>query len=229
MPGPAEERAAGGGSKMSPTQDRGEASGPLGHLMRLGRRFLGAETQQAEEPVVERRASKRIPLALARRRVPRGQQVPGGQAGRRQPARTGPRSGGRRRAGAEGLGPIPQVAGRGGDVHAPGAGRPRPGVEPGACGSQRASHGELLRRRSSRIRRLILYYLHNQPLLEELNSGVLRGTLRLVQLGRARRRSRVPAARCAAGPWSASRRSDVRAVADRASGRDREDDPSAGR
>ncbi len=47
---------------MTPPQDREDVSGPLGQLLRLGRRFLGAETQQSEE--TERRASARIPLRL---------------------------------------------------------------------------------------------------------------------------------------------------------------------
>ncbi len=47
---------------MTPPQERGDASGPLGQLLRLGRRFLRAETDQPI--VVERRASARIPLRL---------------------------------------------------------------------------------------------------------------------------------------------------------------------
>jgi hypothetical protein len=50
------------GEHMAPTQDRGEVSGPLGHLVKLGRRILGTETEQTEAP--ERRASQRIPLRL---------------------------------------------------------------------------------------------------------------------------------------------------------------------
>jgi hypothetical protein len=49
---------------MAPAQDRGNVSGPLGSLMKLGRRFLGTETQETEDPAVERRASTRIPLRL---------------------------------------------------------------------------------------------------------------------------------------------------------------------
>ena len=47
---------------MAPTQDRGDVSGPLSRLVKLGRRVLGAETRQTEAP--ERRASTRVPLRL---------------------------------------------------------------------------------------------------------------------------------------------------------------------
>lgn len=49
---------------MAPDQDRADDSGPLGHLVKLGRRILGAEAEHTAQPAVERRSSTRIPLRL---------------------------------------------------------------------------------------------------------------------------------------------------------------------
>ena len=47
---------------MAPTQDRGNGPGRLGDLVKLGRRILGTEASPPDVP--ERRASQRIPLRL---------------------------------------------------------------------------------------------------------------------------------------------------------------------
>jgi hypothetical protein len=142
--------------------------------MKLGRRFLGAETQQAQEPAVERRAGKRVPLRLPVDACLEGSKfreskivdvslrglalelAEGGAPGQRVSVRF--------RASPAGL-PAFMLQGRVVRIQV---------TSPELTGinvrrtdnSQEAleSYGKL-----------ILYYLHHKPLLEELNSGYFEG------------------------------------------------------
>jgi hypothetical protein len=159
---------------MSPTQDRKEGSGALGNLMKLGRRFFGAETEQAEEPVVERRAGKRIPLRLPIDACLEGSKFQEGK--------------------------LVDVSLRGLALDLPENGTPGQRVSvrfrPSLAGEPMFMlQGRVVRilesnpervgvnvRRSDNppqaldsFRKLILYYLHHKPLLEELNAGYFEG------------------------------------------------------
>jgi hypothetical protein len=157
---------------MTPPQDRGDASGPLGQLLRLGRRFLGAETEQAQE--VERRASARIPLRLPVDACLEGSKF---QQGR-----------------------LVDVSLRGLAVDLAEEGAPGQRVSVRFPKSQAGEATFMLQGRVVRVlesnpervgvnvgrtenppqalesyRRLILHYLHNRSQLDELNSGVFQG------------------------------------------------------
>jgi hypothetical protein len=159
---------------MTPTQDRGDASGPLGHLMKLGRRFLGAETQQAPGPAVERRAGKRVPLRLPVDACLEGSKFQEGK--------------------------LVDVSLRGLAVDLVENGAPGQRVSVRFRPTQAGESTFMLQGRVVRIlesnpervginvrrtdnsqealesyRKLILYYLHHRPLLAELNSGHFQG------------------------------------------------------
>ncbi len=141
--------------------------------MKLGRRFLGTETQM-EEPVVERRSSTRIPL-----RLPVDACLEGGKFQE---------------------GKLVDVSLRGLALDLPEEGAPGQRVSVRFRKSQAGEATFMLQGRVVRVleshpervgvnvrrtenpsqalesyRRLILFYLHNRALLDELNSGVFEG------------------------------------------------------
>jgi hypothetical protein len=157
---------------MAPAQDRGDVSGPLSHLVKLGRRILRAETEETAVP--ERRASQRIPLRLPVDACLEGSKFQEGK--------------------------LVDVSLRGMALDLAEEGAPGQRVSVRFRRSQAGEAAFLLQGRVVRVldaspervgvnvrrtenppealesyRRLILYYLHHRPLLEELNSGVFQG------------------------------------------------------
>jgi len=154
------------------TLNRGNDAGPLGQLVKLGRRILGAETEEIQEP--ERRSSKRIPLRLPIDACLEGSRFQEGK--------------------------LVDVSLRGLALDLPEEGAPGQRVSVRFRKSQAGEATFLLQGRVVRVlesnpervgvdvrrtenspealqayRRLILHYLHNRSLLEELNSGVFEG------------------------------------------------------
>ncbi len=159
---------------MAPDEDRGGASGPLSHLVKLGRRFLGAEAEQTPQPAVERRSSTRIPLRLPVDACLEGSRFHEGT--------------------------LIDVSLRGLALDLAEEGAPGQRVSVRFRKSQAGEATFMLQGRVVRVlesnpervalnvrrtenaqdalesyRKLILHYLHNRPLLEELNSGVFEG------------------------------------------------------
>jgi hypothetical protein len=158
---------------MAP-RDREDVPRPLSSLLKLGRRFLGAEAEEVPQPALERRSGKRVPLQLPVQTCLEG--------GRFQESRTldvSPRGLALELGEAGVEGQRLSVRFRGSQAGDQGFMLQGQVVWAQAVG---AEHVGVVVRRSENVpealesyRKLMLHYLRHKPLAAELGSGYFEG------------------------------------------------------